>query len=395
MAVEEAAPTFESWRRRLESAPQGGEVQRFLEVLRTLGTPLIDGAAVSFIYHDPQARRVAVAGEFNQWGRTGELAIMERLDDTAIFHYTLKLGEPARLEYKLIVDGEWKLDPLCHNVVDNGVGGENSYFVVGDFREPPELQWVENIPNGRVEEFEIESSRLGNRRAVHVYLPPSYAAAEARLPVLYVHDGGEYLGRAKLPVVLDNLIHAGEVASLIAVMADPVDRVVEYRMNVAYAEFVADELLADIDRRYRTLAQADGRGVMGASLGGLISVYLALTKPELFSRAASQSGAFLLAEDRIVALARDARPEQSFYFDVGKYEQRFIPAHVKLVDALKARGCRCFFQELAGGHNWTSWRAHLKDLLTFLWPVSGQTGTGRGQRGAAGSRRPKSGRRKK
>jgi enterochelin esterase-like enzyme len=42
---------------------------------------------------------------------------------------------------------------------------------------------------------------------------------------------------------------------------------------------------------------------------------------------------------------------------------------VLLVEALKARGCRCFFQELAGGHNWTSWRAHLKDLLEFLWPA--------------------------
>jgi len=68
-------------------------------------------------------------------------------------------------------------------------------------------------------------------------------------------------------------------------------------------------------------------------------------------------------------VAHDARAAQSFYFDVGKYEQRFIPSHVLLVEALKARGCRCFFQELAGGHNWTSWRAHLKDLLEFLWPA--------------------------
>ena len=98
-------------------------------------------------------------------------------------------------------------------------------------------------------------------------------------------------------------------------------------------------------------------------------VYLALARPDLFSKAASQSGAFLLAQDRILNLARDARAAQSFYFDVGKYEQRFIPSHLVLVEALKARGCRCLFQELAGGHNWTSWRAHLKDLLVFLWPA--------------------------
>jgi len=369
MAREEAAPTFETWRHRLEAAQgQGEEVERFLQVLRALGTPLIDGSAVTFVYHDPQARRVAVAGEFNQWGRTGELAIMEQINQSAIFYYTLNLSEPARLEYKFIVDDEWKPDPLCHNVIDNGIGGQNSYFVIGEFHEPPELEWVEGIPHGQVEEFEFESERLANRRVVYVYLPPGYDAGATALPALYVHDGGEYLNRARLPVVLDNLIHAGEVAPLIAVMVDPVNRMAEYLMNEAYANFVYSELLPHIDGRFRTLARPEGRGVIGASAGGLISVYLALERPDLFSRVASQSGAFFIAHDRILNLARSAHAAQSFYFDVGKYEQRFIAAHLDLVETLEARGCRCFFQELAGGHNWTSWRAHLKELLMFLWP---------------------------
>jgi enterochelin esterase-like enzyme len=369
MAREEAAPTFETWRHRLEAAQhRGEEVERFLQILRALGTPLIDGSAVTFVYHDPQARRVAVSGEFNQWGRTGELAMMEQINESAIFHYTLNLSEPARLEYKFIVDDEWKPDPLCHNVVDNGIGGQNSYFVVGEFHEPPELEWVEGIPHGHVEEFELESERLANRRAVYVYLPPAYDAGATSLPALYVHDGGEYLNRARLPVVLDNLIYAGEVAPLIAVMVDPVNRMAEYLMNEGYANFVYSELLPHIDGRFRTLARPEGRGVIGASAGGLISVYLALERPDLFSRVASQSGAFFIAHDRILNLARSAHAAQSFYFDVGKYEQRFIAAHLDLVETLKARGCRCFFQELAGGHNWTSWRAHLKELLMFLWP---------------------------
>jgi enterochelin esterase-like enzyme len=371
MAREEAAPTFKTWRHRIEAAPrgEGEEVARFLEVLRTLGSPMIDGPAVTFVYYDPKARRVAVAGEFNQWSRTGDLAIMEQIDDSGIFHYTLNLSEPARLEYKFIVDGEWKLDPLCHNVIDNGVGGQNSCFVAGEFHEPPELEAVESISHGHVEEFELARERLGNRREVYVYLPPGYDGQTAPLPTFYVHDGGEYLSRARMPIVLDNLIHAGEIAPLIVVMVDPVNRMTEYRLNDAYVDFVVSELIPHIDGCFRTLASSEGRGVMGASLGGLISVYLALAQPDLFSKAASQSGAFLLAQDRILDLARNARATQSFYFDVGKYEQRFIPSHVLLVEALKARGCRCFFQELAGGHNWTSWRAHLKDLLVFLWPA--------------------------
>ena len=45
MAREEAAPTFETWRHRLEAAQDcGAEVERFLQVLRALGTPMIDGS---------------------------------------------------------------------------------------------------------------------------------------------------------------------------------------------------------------------------------------------------------------------------------------------------------------------------------------------------------------
>ena len=64
------------------------------------------------------------------------------------------------------------------------------------------------------------------------------------------------------------------------------------------------------------------------------------------------------------------RAPVAFYFDVGKYEPQFIPAHHQLVPLLEAKGCPCVFQELVGGHNWTNWRAHLKDLLTFLWRES-------------------------
>jgi len=201
-------------------------------------------------------------------GAAQVLRLWSRIDDSGIFplHSESQASRP-RLEYKFIVDGEWKVDPLCTNVIDNGVGGQNSYFVVGEFHEPPELEAVESIPHGHVEEFELASERLGNRRAMYVYLPPVTIPRGSPLPALYVHDGGEYLSRARLPVVLDNLIHAGEVAPLIAVMVDPVNRMTEYRLNGAYLDFVVSELMPHIDGRFHTLASSKGRGVMGASLG--------------------------------------------------------------------------------------------------------------------------------
>ena len=366
-----AALSFPAWRHRLEQVTEQhlqDELQHFLRLLGTVGTPLIEGFTVHFLYYDLQAHHVAVTGEFTDWGRTGVLLPLTPLRHTGLFHHTIELDGPARLEYKVVVDGRAIVDPLCPNTVDNGIGDRNSYFVVGDFREPPELSWVPTIPHGRVEELDFESQLLRNRRRIHAYLPPGYDEERARrFPTLYVHDGGEYLTRGRLPTVLDNLIFSGEIGPLIALMVDPVVRGREYRASEDYAAFLEAELLPHLERRYRTLAQREARGVMGASLGGLISFYVALSRPQLFSRVGGQSSALLLEEARITALLNSFRARAAFYLDVGKYEPRYLPAHQRIVARLTALGYPCFFQQLGGGHNWTSWRAHLKDLLTFLW----------------------------
>ena len=103
-----------------------------MHLLGTVGTPLIDGLTVHFVYYDPRAHQVAVTGEFTDWGRTGGTMPLTPLRHTGIFHNTLELEGSAQLEYKVVVDGQVISDPFCSHIVDNGMGGQNSYFVVGD-----------------------------------------------------------------------------------------------------------------------------------------------------------------------------------------------------------------------------------------------------------------------
>ena len=49
MTREGATPTFESWKLRIEQAQpeqRNAEVERFIQMLSAIGTPLIDGAKV-------------------------------------------------------------------------------------------------------------------------------------------------------------------------------------------------------------------------------------------------------------------------------------------------------------------------------------------------------------
>ena len=63
-----SASNFSAWQQRLDQAPEyrlNDEVQNFLRMLRTVGTPMIDGHAVLFIYYDSREHQVAVTGEYN------------------------------------------------------------------------------------------------------------------------------------------------------------------------------------------------------------------------------------------------------------------------------------------------------------------------------------------
>ena len=118
-----SASNFPAWAQRLDQAPEhhlNDEVQAFLRMLRTVGTTMIDGHSVHFIYYHPRAQNVTVTGEYNDWGRT--VMPLTPLRHTGIFYRTIELVRPARLEYKLVVDRRVIDDPLCPNTCDSGIG---------------------------------------------------------------------------------------------------------------------------------------------------------------------------------------------------------------------------------------------------------------------------------
>jgi len=134
-------------------------------------------------------------------------------------------------------------------------------------------------------------------RAVAVYLPPSYAAGPARrYPVVYLLHGfdgdpDQWAGeRMRLPRAMDSLVAAGAVREMIVVMPDGRNALGgSFWANTAAAgrweDFLVREVVGHVDRRFRTVPGAAGRGIAGWSMGGHAALRLAGSHPEVFGAA--------------------------------------------------------------------------------------------------------------
>ncbi len=166
-----------------------------------------------------------------------------------------------------------------------------------------------------------------------------------------------------------------------------------------YEDFVIDELIPYVDRKYRTLATRHGRVVAGLSMGGYGAIKLAIRYPARFILAGSFSGALYvplgsrpdnkdiseslretfgqqrsaqwIKNDPLMLLdsIRTVSALPYFYVATGKDDAlgRIVENNRKLVEKFRERGVLYEYHESSGGHNWQYWD---KELRHFLRRVS-------------------------
>jgi predicted alpha/beta superfamily hydrolase len=236
-------------------------------------------------------------------------------------------------------------------------------------------------------------------RDVIVYLPPDYRRdATVRYPVLYMHDGQNLFDREtafndvewQVDEAVEGLIARGEVAPLIIV---GVYNVGDYRMDEytptrdeshgaggkahLYGRMLVDGLKPFIDRLYRTLPGPEHTAIGGSSLGGLVSLHLALRYPHVFSRVAALSPAVWWGDLTIVREVRAlaCKPPLRIWLDAGTAEApRVIDDARQLRDALVAKGWTpgddlAYTEAEGAGHDELAWGSRMPDVLRFLFPA--------------------------
>ena len=163
------------------------------------------------------------------------------------------------------------------------------------------------------------SQSLGTKKAVVVYLPPSYATSPSRrYPVAYYLHGAfgsevDWTKSGQLNVVMDSLVAAGG-PEMIVVMPDGDDgwyttwnelvtydacrRTAPQRERAEtycvpwdhYDDYIARDVVQFADKTFRTRADRAHRAIAGLSMGGYGAMALAFEYPDVWSAAASHSG---------------------------------------------------------------------------------------------------------
>lgn len=238
----------------------------------------------------------------------------------------------------------------------------------------------------------VYSPQLDNERDLLVSLPAKYETRECRYPVIYMHDGQNlfdpamsFAGSWNVDVTMAVLGLGGLEAIVVGIPNMGPERLAEYspfehpevgtRRGDLYLEFLIDTVKPLIDAQYLTLPDRDHTGIVGSSMGGLISLYAFFRHAEAFGFAGVLSPSLWLTESATFAFVEKAvfSPGR-LYLDVGTREgARHVASARRMRDLLEAKGYRLGYdlmwvEEEMGRHHEAAWARRFQRALPFLVP---------------------------
>jgi putative tributyrin esterase len=244
----------------------------------------------------------------------------------------------------------------------------------------------------RMQDGAFHSAAIDREMKYRVLLPCFYQSSSGRFPVLYLLHGlhGDYLNWD----TRTNLERYALRYALIVVMPDAGD---SWYTNSAtnpkdkFEDYIAKDLVAEIDGKFRTLRDRHSRAIAGLSMGGYGALKIALRYHGDFAFAGSLSGALnapqelgdrrpefcdqllkvfgppgstVRADNNLFSLVQSTNTKDPLYFYLacGSGDD-FLPVNRDFAAQLSSRNAGYEYHETEGGHGWDYWDRSLPDLL--------------------------------
>ncbi len=296
---------------------------------------------------DTPEEDIYVAGNFNNWS-TNNPAYRFNENNDGTYGLTINV-DPGELKFKF-TRGDW-------DRVEGDANGNYRPDRIWDYDGNPDtllftiLSWEDSAPsnstaaaNVTILDDAFEMPQLNQQRRIWLYLPPDYATSNKRYPVLYMHDGQNLFDQAtsfgaewQVDESLNTLHAAGDYGVIVVGIDNGgLERLPEYTpwphpdysgsgKGPAYVNFIVETLKPHIDQNYRTLKEPKYTGIMGSSLGGLISTYGIIEHQDVFGKAGLFSSSYWLYNqpyDHVTTTGRQA--DIKVYLIAGQQESQTI-----------------------------------------------------------------------
>lgn len=265
---------------------------------------------------------------------------------------------------------------------------------------------------GNIQHWEkFESKILGNKRDIWIYLPPDYdKELERRYPVLYMHDGQNVFDgftsfipneEWKADEAAEALIQSKLIEPLIivAISNGGAERSNEYlptkwspdgelparkegdRKAPAYGgkadlygKMLIDEIMPAVNAKFRTKTGVENTGIAGSSFGGVVSLHLGLTRPDVFGKLGIFSPSLWWDHALMIRRTQEFKGDlkAKVWIDGGTLNDLRPTELFQLRDALEGKGLKlgdtlaCYLDGYAQ-HNERAWQNRFPAFLMFMY----------------------------
>ncbi len=254
----------------------------------------------------PQGSAIHIAGNFNNWN-PGSVSHVLVPNLQGLYSITLDI-QPMQMQFKF-TRGSWATvegtasGGFIPNRTYNYTGGAQTLTLsIAGWEDLGSGGNSTAAPNVSVMSANFFMPQLNRSRRIWVYVPPDYQTSGKYYPVLYMQDGQNlfdqstsFAGEWRVDESLNSLFQNGDDGIIVVGIDNGgTNRINEYSPWVnpqygggqgdEYIEFIVETLKPHIDSVYRTRPQREFTGIMGSSLGGLISHFGGIERQDVFSK---------------------------------------------------------------------------------------------------------------